>query len=105
MRVNEVAVQQAIRALLTRDFTSIRAAAKHYNIAESTLRGRIHGRHSPNPLSHERLQRLSNNQEELLVDWILEEDARGFPLSHARVREMANKILEFNSDSKPVSDF
>ena len=41
-------------------------------------------------------------QEEFLVDWILKEDARACPPSHARAREMANRILRMNGDSQPV---
>jgi hypothetical protein len=33
-----------------------------------------------------------------LVEWILEEDARSQPPSHARVREMATRILKINGD-------
>ncbi|KAE8871021.1 hypothetical protein PTNB29_01365 [Pyrenophora teres f. teres] len=45
---------------------------------------------------------LRRQQEDFLVQWILEEDARAFPPSHARAREMANRILKMNGDHKPV---
>ncbi|KAF2006213.1 hypothetical protein P154DRAFT_255410 [Amniculicola lignicola CBS 123094] len=48
--------------------------------------------------SHQHRQRLTLLQEGFLVDWILEEDARGYPPPHARAREMANRILRVNGD-------
>jgi hypothetical protein len=45
---------------------------------------------------------LTPDQEEFLVQWILEEDARAFPPSHARAREMANRILRMNGEAQPV---
>jgi hypothetical protein len=45
---------------------------------------------------------LTPEQETFLVQWILEEDARAFPPSHARAREMANRILRMNGDHTPV---
>ena len=45
---------------------------------------------------------MTPEQEEFLVRWILEEDARAFPPSHARAREMANRILTMNGDDNPV---
>ncbi|PZD36703.1 transposase-like protein, partial [Pyrenophora tritici-repentis] len=47
-------------------------------------------------------QRLTPEQEDFLVQWILEEEARAFPPSHARAREMANRILRMNGDHRPV---
>ena len=38
----------------------------------------------------------------VLAQWILEEGARALPSSHARTREMANRILNMNGDDKPV---
>ncbi|OCK83951.1 hypothetical protein K432DRAFT_289973, partial [Lepidopterella palustris CBS 459.81] len=37
--------------------------------------------------------RLTPLQEELIADWILEEDARGYPPTHARAQEMASRLL------------
>ncbi|KAG9382284.1 Transposase [Pyrenophora tritici-repentis] len=47
-------------------------------------------------------QRAAAKGEDFLVQWILEEDARAFPPSHARAREMANRILRMNGDHRPV---
>jgi hypothetical protein len=45
---------------------------------------------------------LSSQQEVFLVDWILEQEAQGFPPSHARIREMATRILSLNGDTQPL---
>ena len=97
----EAAFQAAISDLNAGVFSSQRAAAKAYNIPRATLSARIRGsQNSQN--SHVYQQRLTPQQEEFLVQWILEEDARAFPPSHARAREMANRILRMNGDENPV---
>ena len=101
MDTREAAIQAAIRDIDAGVFLSQRAAAKAYSIPQSTISTRIHGRQS-NQASHVYQQRLTPEQEEFLVQWILEEDARAFPPSHARAREMANRILRMNGDHRPV---
>jgi hypothetical protein len=51
---------------------------------------------------HKDQQRLTPLQEEFLADWILEEDARGYPPSHVRTREMAARILRMNNNTEPL---
>jgi len=97
----EAAIQAAISDIDAGVFLSQRAAAKAYNIPQSTISTRIRGRQS-NQASHVYQQRLTPEQEDFLVQWILEEDARAFPPSHARAREMANRILRMNGDHRPV---
>ncbi|KAH8759488.1 hypothetical protein F5883DRAFT_367023, partial [Diaporthe sp. PMI_573] len=71
-----------------------------YGIPRSTLSTRIQGV-TNRRVSHQHRQRLTPLQEDFLVDWILEEDACGYPL-HTRAREMANRILRMNGDNQPV---
>ncbi|RII10284.1 hypothetical protein CUC08_Gglean006274 [Alternaria sp. MG1] len=97
----EAAIRAAISDIDAGVFLSQRAAAKAYNIPQSTISTRIRGRQS-NQASHVYQQRLTPEQEDFLVQWILEEDARAFPPSHARAREMANRILQMNRDHRPV---
>ena len=101
MAAREVAIQSAIRDLNTGLYSSQRAAAKAYGVPESTLRNRLKGA-TNSALSHQHQQRLTPTQEDFLVDWILDEDARACPPSHARAREMANRILRMNGDDQPV---
>jgi len=64
-------------------YSSKKAAAAAYNIPRSTFIDRINGRTNARA-SHANQQRLTPLQEKFLANWILEEDARGYPPSHAR---------------------
>ncbi|EFQ94906.1 hypothetical protein PTT_07266 [Pyrenophora teres f. teres 0-1] len=101
MDAREAAIQAAIKNLNSGVFPSQRAAAKAYAIPRATLSARMRGQQT-SQTSHVYQQRLTPEQEDFLVQWILEEDARAFPPSHARAREMANRILRMNGDHKPV---
>ena len=101
MDAREQAVQLAINDLNAGIYSSQRAAAKAYGIPRSTLQGRLQGA-TTSALSHQHQQRLTPLQEDFLVNWILEEDARGYPPPHARAREMANRILRINGDNQPI---
>jgi hypothetical protein len=52
--------------------------------------------------AHAHEQRLSIQQQEFFVDWILEQETQGFPPSFARAREMATRILQLNGDTQPL---
>lgn len=102
MANREAAIESAITDLRLNVYPSIRAAGKAYRIPESTLRSCVNGTASRRDKSHEHQQRLTQLQEEFLTDWILEEDARGYPPSHARAREMASRILRSNGNNQPL---
>ncbi|KAG9190620.1 hypothetical protein G6011_08708 [Alternaria panax] len=99
---HEAAIQNAIRDLNAGVFTSQRAACQAWGVPRSTLQGRLAGR-APNAIAHHQQQRLTPEQEEFLVQWILDEDLRAQPLAHSRVREMAIQILYMNGDYEPLS--
>jgi hypothetical protein len=101
MANQEQAIQLAIRDYKNGVYSSQKAAAEAYNVPRSTFRDRLHNRHPPRN-AHEVQQRLTSPQEDFLVQWILEEEARGYPPSHARAREMASRILKANGDTKPL---
>jgi hypothetical protein len=101
MDQREQQIQLALEDLRTGGITSIRAASRAYGIPESTLRARLKG--TPTRRSaHQYRKRLSIRQEKFLVDWILEQEAQGFPPSHARCREMATQILYMNGDTQEL---
>ncbi|CAI6335564.1 unnamed protein product [Periconia digitata] len=102
MDTREATIQSAIHDFNAGIYLSQRAAAKAYGLPRSTLQGRLQGA-TDSATSHQHQQRLTPQQEEFLVEWILEEDARVCPPSHARTREMANRILRMNGDDQPVA--
>jgi hypothetical protein len=72
---------------------SCRAAAKRYEVSQTTLRARMTGRLSRcdyRPVA----QNLTDLEEILLLRYILDKDERGFPPRLADVEDMANLILE-----------
>jgi hypothetical protein len=99
---HEEAIQGAIRDLGSGVFTSQRAAAKAYCVPRSSIQRRLQGS-IPHAIAHQQQQRLTPEQEAFIVDWILKEDTRSLPPSHARVREMATRILRLSSDYEPLS--
>jgi hypothetical protein len=80
---------------------SIRTHAKQYNIDRTTFSRRISGGNTRTE-SHEHMQRLTNVQEEWLVQKIEQMDERGYSASHARVREMAVHICVANGHTKTL---
>jgi hypothetical protein len=101
MDPHEEAIQGAISDLESGVFTSQRAAAKAWGVPRSSIQRRLQGS-VPHAIAHQQQQRLTPEQEAFVVDWILEEDARSLPPSHARVREMATRILSLSaSDGYP----
>ena len=68
-------------------------ACLEFNVSRGTIQGRRAGA-TTSCESHTFMQYLTTNQEDLLVRWILEQEQRGFAPSHARVREMAENIIQ-----------
>jgi hypothetical protein len=101
MDSREHTIDCAVRDLRDGVFSSLRAAAVAYGIPRSTLQHRVRGR-KPRATAHTNQQRLTPEQEAILVGWILMEDARAHPPTHPRVREMATRILVMNSDQRPL---
>ncbi|KAF2034341.1 hypothetical protein EK21DRAFT_47657, partial [Setomelanomma holmii] len=101
MEDREFHIQSAIRDLNDGVLTSQRQACKVYGIPRTTLQGRLAGQQS-HAIAHQQQQRLTPEQEETLVNWILDEDLRAQPPSHSRVREMAARILNMNGDDAPL---
>ena len=101
MADSEHAITSALADYHSNKFKSQNAAADAYGVPRSTFKSRLRGSQSTR-ISHEHLQRLSHLQEEFLVKWILDEEARGYAPTHARCREMASRILEMNGDHRPL---
>ena len=89
---NEGDIQLAISSIKSGQLKHNRRAADTYNVAESTLRGRRAGvpaRRDCQPNS----KKLTQREEEVIVKYILDLDARGFAPTYAAVRDMADKLL------------
>ena len=101
MDPKELEIQDAIEDLNSGVFKSERAAARWHGVTRLTLQGRRAGQ-QPHAIAHSNQQRLTPEQEDFLVDWILDKDSRAQPPSRPRVREMATQLLHMNSDYKPL---
>jgi len=88
----------AIRAFRNGQFSSIRAAARAYDVPRSTLTTRLQGR-TARADSTPNNQKLTPTEESTLVEWILSMDQRGLPLQATTVRQMANLLLAERSKS------
>ncbi|KKA22460.1 Transposase [Rasamsonia emersonii CBS 393.64] len=85
-------IQLAISALKNNEIPSVRRAAEVFNVPKSTLHDRLTGHHfriEQRANGH----RLSQTQEDALIQWILSRDSRGVPPRPSHVQEMANIIL------------
>ena len=96
----EARVILAIEAVQNNKKTSIRAAAKIYNVADRTIRRRLAGRPArrdtvPNS------RRLTDSEEKAIVQYITELYARSFPPRLRGVEDMANHLLRVR-DAPPV---
>jgi hypothetical protein len=82
--------------------TSIRAAAKLYDIPRSTLHARAQGRSShvdKRPSGH----KLTQCEEDSLTEWIISMDARGAAPMQSTVRDMANILLAARGETPPAT--
>ncbi|KZL83452.1 transposase, partial [Colletotrichum incanum] len=96
----EAQIQLALQACRKDPKLSVRAAAKIYQVSRVTLTRRLNGtpsRRDTMPNS----RNLTPLEEEKLVDYILDLDARSFPPRITGVEEMANYLLA-DRDAPPV---
>jgi hypothetical protein len=82
----------ALQALLNSPKLSVRRAADAYEVPRNTLRRRQNGIQSRRDTT-QKSRRLSNLEEEIIVQFILDLDSRGFPPRHSFIEEMANSLL------------
>jgi len=84
-------VNTALSAFEAGEFSSIRACARAFGVAKTTLRDRLSGTSSSSS-SHEIMQNLSTAEEETLARWITRLTRTGYPASPALALEMAEEI-------------
>lgn len=88
----EVRINLALQAYKSDPKLSLREAVKVYNIPYPTLQHRSSGRQACSdyvPSS----RKLSDLEEQIIVQYIIDLDLRGFPPRYRDVEEMANRLL------------
>jgi len=89
---HEGRIRLAIQALDLRTVTSVRVAARTYNVRRTVLQTRYNGVVSRRD-SEPNCKKLTRLEEEALVRYILNLDGRGFSPQLSEVGDMANKLL------------
>jgi hypothetical protein len=85
-------ISLAIQALKNQEITSIREAARRFNIPNSTLSTRLNGVQN-RAISRANSHKLTEIEEESLQKWIISLDERGAAPRPSTVRETANLLL------------
>ena len=89
---NEADIQLAVQAIKCDATLSQRRAAKIYRVPQRTLSDRLAGA-SPRHDCTANSMKLTNTEEEVIVQHILKLDERGYPPRLADVEDMANSLL------------
>jgi hypothetical protein len=92
----------AIQAIKNQELTSIREAARHFQVPRSTLQRRLTG-DIFRPDSRAVNLKLTELEEESLQKWILSMDSRGAAPRPSTVREMADLLLAARGSTPPPS--
>ena len=102
-RKSDPAVDLAVADYRRGVFTSFKAAAKAYNVSQSTVRDRYHGKPTRQQ-GHAHRQLLSPVQEKLLVQWALDLELCGQAPTHTQLKTMASVISQASGGTAIVSD-
>ena len=100
VQTQEARIILAIEAIRTSKKLSRRKAAEIYEVPESTLRDRMNGR-ATLPERRPANTNLNELEEQIIVNYILDRDSRGFSLRQADVEDMANWLRK-SRRAKPV---
>ncbi|XP_044721678.1 tc5 transposase DNA-binding domain-containing protein [Hirsutella rhossiliensis] len=76
-------------------------ASRKWGIPRTTLQSRLKGA-LPMKEAKEAYQRLSQEQEKHLCDWVLAQAALGLPPTHHQLKEFAGRILIAGGDPRPL---
>ena len=88
----EQRLQQGLEALYSGEITSVRAAARAYDLSEATLRRRYHGITTTRQIAQQLLQLLTPAQEELTKAWILQCKDCKHPVTYLQLREFVGLV-------------
>jgi hypothetical protein len=98
---NEGRLLLAIEALKQDPKLSIRFAAKTYNVSRNTLQRRRNSTQSRRD-TMPNLRKLTDLEESIIIEYILDLDSRSFPPRLGSVQDMANRLLA-DRDAPPVA--
>jgi hypothetical protein len=86
---------------------SFRKIEEMFEVKKSTLERYINGKGKTILDFNATKQNLSPTEEDVLVEFVLESAARGFPKRHREIRHYANVVRQsrLGTDCKPVSEF
>lgn len=93
-KIDESTIQDAVHAYSStpEEKRSIRYTAHEYNIPESTLRHRLHGR-LPATEAHQHRRLLSPTQFKTLKETIKRLDGQGFALEYSFIRDTVEEMV------------
>jgi len=84
-----------------RNGESIRSIARDLGLSRSTLSRRLQGVQSPRKTAQSRLK-LSPEQEEIIADWICQEEVAGRPAGFVAIHRFAAAILRQSGIDTPL---
>jgi hypothetical protein len=93
MSQTEGRITLALQAYQQGRFSSLRAAARAYDVPHTTLTRRYRGTTSRSDSTSPNLK-LTTVEESILVNWILSIDTRGMPPTQVLVQQMAEILLK-----------
>jgi hypothetical protein len=93
VQTQEARIILAIEAIRTTKKFSRRRVAEIYDVPEATLRDRMNGV-TPKAVSHNGRSNLTKIEEEVIVEYVLDRDSRGFSPRISDVGDMANLLLQ-----------
>ena len=93
---NKADIQLAILSINKRQFAANQRAAAVYSVPEATLRHRRAGRPAQRHCQPNS-KKLTEREEEVIVSYILNLNARGFAPTYAAVRDIADRLLAARS--------
>ena len=100
MQNDERKIILALQAIEQDPNLTIRAAAKIYSVNHATLARRKHGQISRRDWQP-KSRKLTDLEEEIIVEYVLDLDSRAFPSRIQKVEDMANRLLE-DRNATPV---
>ena len=101
--VNEAIVESALADYDAGVHGSLRATARAYGLTVSLLSRRVNGITISKKQSLEPSQKLSNTEEQFIVEWILRCEASKNPVSHVQIRNMARLCSDPTNTSNTIS--